>query len=100
MLEACDGTEALGIAHRHQGTIHLLCTDVVMPVVGGRELAEKMALLRPDTKVLFMSGYTDSAVTARGVLEPGIFLLQKPFTLDALTRKVREVLDTRVSVNV
>ena len=100
VLEACDGAEALGIAHQHQGTIHLLCTDVVMPVVGGRELAEKMALLRPDTKVLFMSGYTDSAVTARGVLETGIFLLQKPFTLDALTRKVREVLDARVSVNV
>jgi YesN/AraC family two-component response regulator len=99
-LEACEGAQALEIAHQHQGTIHLLLTDVVMPGTSGRILAEKMALLYPDTKVLFMSGYTEHAVTAHGVLEAGTFLLQKPFTRDELARKVREVLDMKVSVKV
>ena len=72
----------------------------VMPGTSGRVLAEKMALLYPDTKVLFMSGYTEHAITAHGVLEAGAFLLQKPFTRDALTRKVREVLDMKVYVKI
>ena len=96
VLEASEGAEALQIAHQHQGTIHLLLTDVVMPGTGGRVLAEKIALTYPDTKVLFMSGYTDYAVTAHGVLEEGTFLLQKPFTRGALMGKVREVLDSKV----
>jgi two-component system cell cycle sensor histidine kinase/response regulator CckA len=100
VLEAGKGAQALEIAHQHQGTIHLLLTDVVMPGMSGKVLAEKMALLHPDTKVLFMSGYTEHAVTAHGVLEAGTFLLQKPFTRDALKRKVREVLDMNVSVKV
>jgi two-component system cell cycle sensor histidine kinase/response regulator CckA len=100
VLEAGEGAQALEIAHQHQGTIHLLLTDVVMPRMSGKVLAEKMALLHPDTKVLFMSGYTEHAVTAHGVLEAGTFLLQKPFTRDALKRKVREVLDMKVSVKV
>ena len=100
VLEASEGAEALRIAHQHQGTIHLLLTDVVMPGTGGRVLAEKIALNYPDTKVLFMSGYTDFAVTTHGVLEEGIFLLQKPFTRGALMRKVREALDTKVTSTV
>jgi two-component system cell cycle sensor histidine kinase/response regulator CckA len=100
VLEASEGAQALEIAHQHQGTIHLLLTDVVMPGANGKVLAEKMALLHPDTMVLFMSGYTDYAVSTHGVVEAGTFLLQKPFTRDALTRKVREVLDMKVSVKV
>jgi PAS domain S-box-containing protein len=100
VLETRNAAQALQIAHQHQGTIHLLLTDVVMPGTSGRVLAEKMALLRPDTNVLFMSGYSDYAVTAHGVLEAGTFLLQKPFTREALTRKVREVLDRKVPVKV
>jgi CheY-like chemotaxis protein len=100
VLETKNGAQALQIAHQHQGTIHLLLTDVVMPGMSGRVLAENIVLLRPDTNVLFMSGYTDYAVTAHELLEAGTFLLQKPFTRDALTRKVREVLDAKVSVKV
>jgi two-component system, cell cycle sensor histidine kinase and response regulator CckA len=100
VLDTGDGTQALEIMHEHQGTIHLLLTDVVLPGMSGLELAEKMALLRPDMRVLFMSGYTNYGVAAHGVLESGTFLLQKPFTRDALTGKVREVLDTKVPVKV
>jgi two-component system cell cycle sensor histidine kinase/response regulator CckA len=100
VLETKNGAQALEVAHQHRGTIHLLLTDVVMPGTSGRVLAEKMALLRPDTNVLFMSGYTEYAVTAHGVLEAGASLLQKPFTREALTRKVREVLDRKVPVKV
>jgi two-component system, cell cycle sensor histidine kinase and response regulator CckA len=100
VLDTSDGTQALEITNEHQGTIHLLLTDVVLPGMSGLELAEKMTLLRPDMKVLFMSGYTNYGVAAHGVLEAGTFLLQKPFTRDALTGKVREVLDTKVAVKV
>jgi two-component system cell cycle sensor histidine kinase/response regulator CckA len=95
VLEAADGTAALQIAASHRGPIHLLLTDVVMPGLSGRQLSDQLALLRPDTKVLYTSGYTDDAVVRHGVLESGIAYLQKPFSVDGLARKVREVLDRR-----
>jgi two-component system cell cycle sensor histidine kinase/response regulator CckA len=93
VLEAPDGETALRLVAKHQGEIHLLLTDVVMPDVSGRELADKVAAVRPGVRVLFMSGYTDDAVVRHGVLQEGIAFLQKPFTPDTLARKVREVLD-------
>ena len=93
VLEAPSAESALDIATRYSGTIHLLLTDVIMPGMNGRELATRLADLRPDARVIFMSGYTDDAVMRHGVLEPGATYVQKPFTPDAIARKVREVLD-------
>ena len=93
VLEAPSAEAALDIAARYSGAIHLLLTDVIMPGLSGRELATRLADLRPEARVIFMSGYTDDAVTRHGVLEPGLAYLQKPFTPDALGQKVREVLD-------
>ena len=93
VLEAPSAEAALDIATRYSGTIHLLLTDVVMPGLNGRELASRLADLRPDARVIFMSGYTDDAVTRHGVLEPGSAYVQKPFTPEAIARRVREVLD-------
>ncbi len=94
VLEAPNGEAALHLATKHRGPIHLLLTDVVMPELGGRQLAERLTPLRPGLKVLYVSGYTDDAVVRHGVLEAGIAYLQKPFTPEILARKVREVLDT------
>jgi len=93
VLDAPNGAEALRIAASHAGPIHLLLTDVVMPGISGRQLADQLAKLRPETKVLYTSGYTDDAVVRHGVLEAGIAYLQKPFTVDGLARKVREILE-------
>lgn len=93
VLEAPSAESALDIATRYSGTIHLLLTDVIMPGMNGRELATRLAGIRPEARVIFMSGYTDDAVTRHGVLESGSTYLQKPFTPDAIARKVREVLD-------
>ncbi|MGA7105179.1 MAG: response regulator [Candidatus Deferrimicrobiaceae bacterium] len=93
MLEAKDGADATGVAVSHRGPIRLMIADVVMPNMGGPEVAVSPAPLLPDRKVLFMSGYTDEAIAQRGILRPGTCFLQKPFRLDALLRKVREVLD-------
>jgi DNA-binding response OmpR family regulator len=93
VLTAADGSEAMQVAQQSSGPIHLLLTDVVMPGMNGRVLAERLAPQNPAMKVLYMSGYTDSFISGHGVLEPGTHLLHKPFTEETLTRKVREVLD-------
>ncbi|HEY3216061.1 MAG TPA: PAS domain S-box protein [Candidatus Eisenbacteria bacterium] len=93
VLEARHGAEALQMAGAHPGTIHLLVTDVVMPHMGGGELAQRLGQQRPGIRVLFVSGYTDDAVVRHGVLERGSAFLQKPFSVEAFSRRVREVLD-------
>ena len=93
VLEAADVEDAMRIAEHHEGVIQLLITDVVMPRMNGRALADAVRRHRPNIKMLFMSGYTDNAIVHHGVLEPGTPFLQKPFTLGTLGRKVREVLD-------
>ncbi len=93
VLEASNGGAALLICERHKGQVHLLITDVVMPEMSGRELAVRLSQLRPDMKVLFMSGYTDNAIVDQGVLAEGTPFIQKPFAPDALAHKVKEVLE-------
>ncbi len=92
-LEAKDGAEALSICENHPDPIHLMLTDVVMPQMSGRQLAERMAVLRPQMKVLFMSGYTDDAIVHHGILNEDTAYIQKPFAPDDLVKKVREVLE-------
>jgi CheY-like chemotaxis protein len=94
VLEASSGEKALDAVRGQNGNpIHLMVTDVVMPGMSGRQLADRLVSLRPELKVLFMSGYTDDAIVHHGVLDPGIAYIQKPFTPDALASKVREILD-------
>jgi PAS domain S-box-containing protein len=93
VLEAADGTEALRIGTQHSGRIELAITDVVMPHMGGRHVVERLRSLRPETRILYMSGYTDDTVLRHGVAKAEAAFLQKPFTADALTRKVQEVLE-------
>ncbi|MGA2415071.1 MAG: ATP-binding protein [Candidatus Sulfotelmatobacter sp.] len=94
VLEAADGAAAIQIAVAHEGVIHLLLTDVIMPGMNGRELAQRISEIRPNTKVLYMSGYTENVIGHNGTLDAGVRLLQKPFTLRDLKSKVREVLDS------
>ncbi len=93
VLEAAHSKEAFEICERHEGPIHLMVTDVIMPQMSGRELAERLASILPEMRVLYMSGYPDNTIVQHGVLEPGTAFLQKPFTLNALELKVREVMD-------
>jgi CheY-like chemotaxis protein len=92
VMTATNGVEALEVASRHGGEIDLVITDLVMPVMGGRELAEQLATVRPRTRVLFMSGYTEDAAARSSLMDPGAAFLSKPFTPDSLTSKVRETL--------
>ena len=93
VLEASNGGTALLACERHQGPIHLLISDIIMPEMNGDELAVRLGQIRPEMKVLYISGYTDDAIAHHGILDSAIAFLQKPFTTKNLLRKVREVLD-------
>jgi CheY-like chemotaxis protein len=92
VLEAEGGEAGLELSAAHTGKIDLVITDVVMPGIGGRELVKQLSNSRPDTKVLYLSGYTEDAIVSDGSIESGTAFLQKPFSLQHLSRKVREVL--------
>ena len=93
VLEAGGGSEALRLSREHQGPLPLLLTDVVMPGMSGRAVAQAISAARPETRILYASGYTDEAIARHGVLDPGTDFIQKPFSPDDLARRVREVLD-------
>ncbi len=94
VMDTSDPLEARRLSESYRGPIHLLITDVVMPKVSGRELAEELAARRGSMKVLYMSGYTDNAIVNTGILQKKVAFLQKPFTPAALTEKVRDILDS------
>ncbi len=93
VLDARSGEEAIQLGRDYQGPIDLLLTDVVMPEISGREVAERLQELRPEARVLFMSGYTDEAIVRHGVLDANVEFIQKPFTWVRLGKKVRDILD-------
>jgi nitrogen-specific signal transduction histidine kinase/ActR/RegA family two-component response regulator len=93
VLVAANGREGLSLGKEFQGPIDLVITDVIMPLMSGPEMAEGLRMSRPDTRVLFMSGFTDEAIVHHGVLDENVFFLQKPFSPEALASKTREVLD-------
>jgi CheY-like chemotaxis protein len=95
VLEASQGDDALRLCEEHNRPIQLMVTDVVMPGMDGRELTNRLMLLHPEIRVLYMSGYTGNTIVHHGVLEDGINYIQKPFTVGALAGKVREVLDKK-----
>jgi DNA-binding response OmpR family regulator len=95
IIQASDSAEALTVAEHHSGNIHLLLTDVVLPGMNGKDLSQELKALRPDVKVLFISGYTTDVIAHRGVLDPGVAFLHKPFSADVVAQKVRDVLDDR-----
>jgi two-component system cell cycle sensor histidine kinase/response regulator CckA len=97
VIEAADGDEALRISERYAGPIHLLVVDVVMPGTSGEALVQRIAAGRPGIRTLYVSGYTDDLVRQHGVIAAGRHFLQKPFTVDGLARKVRQVLEAPLS---
>ena len=92
VLETQDGESALALCASYEGPIHMLLTDVVMPQMSGPLVAEKATALRPDLKVLYMSGYTDDAVVRHGVLSKDVPFIQKPFSPATLRTRIREIL--------
>src|SRR5262249_49926489 len=90
VLEAESGAEALLVAESHEGEIHLLLTDVILPGINGKEVFQRLRVGRPGLKAIFMSGYTDDAIARHGVLDPGILYLAKPFPPATLAAKLRE----------
>jgi two-component system, cell cycle sensor histidine kinase and response regulator CckA len=98
VLEASNGEQALQIVRQHRAAIHLVLADVVMPGMSGAALAAELTHSHPEMHVLYMSGYTDETIVRSGVLEPGILLLEKPFTREALIGKVRDALRQRLGV--
>ena len=95
VLTAIDGKDALRFCENYNDKIDLMLTDVIMPHMSGKMLAEQLAPQRPGMRVLYMSGYTDDAIVHHGALEEGIAFLPKPFTPDALAFKVREIIDAK-----
>jgi len=93
ILQASNGDDALSVSHKYGGPIDLIITDVIMPGMNVREMAEKIQSRRKEARILYMSGYMDNAISHHGVLTPGIDFLQKPYTPEGLARKIREVLD-------
>jgi two-component system cell cycle sensor histidine kinase/response regulator CckA len=100
VLEAANGAEALTTSRQNTGTIHLLLTDIVMPGISGRALAQKLCKERADMKVVYMSGYTGQTIGGQTVLNPGAFFLQKPFTRESLAQKIREALEVSSGASV
>jgi DNA-binding NtrC family response regulator len=96
VLSAADAAEALAVAESHRGPIHLLVTDVIMPGLSGSQLAMKLSPLRPEMRVLYVSGYPEDAIAHHGVLDAWKHFLQKPFAPGKFLDKVREVLDANV----
>jgi two-component system cell cycle sensor histidine kinase/response regulator CckA len=97
VLEAHDGKEAMDLAAQYRNPIQLLLTDMIMPGMNGAELAERLQPLRPEMKVVFMSGYTHDLASRQGVLKPGTVLLEKPFSIEGLLNRVRQVLDGKLA---
>jgi CheY-like chemotaxis protein len=93
VITAADGVEAIALAEHHAERIHLLLTDVIMPGLLGREIAQRIAAIRPGIRILFMSGYAGAVLSSQGSLDPGLTLLEKPFTEVVLLEHVRDVLD-------
>jgi CheY-like chemotaxis protein len=94
IFSAANGRDAVEFAQKYEGRIHMVLTDVVMPGMSGRDLVDQLKSTRPEIKALYFSGYTDNAILHRGILDPGAAFLQKPFSVESLLHKVREVLDS------
>jgi CheY-like chemotaxis protein len=99
VLEAANGEDAIRLARAHQGEIDLLLTDLVMPKMGGKPLVDQILQFRPKTRVLFMSGYPNDGILQAGILAEKVPLLEKPFTREILTKRVRQMLDEPVVTN-